>query len=629
MILVDYIFNHKRYKQVISLYKEACQKYNSAYKIWAKHHNLPDNVNYRTQKIVADNISEIRKVDAWIKTYANILRNKKEALLWLYNQKGKQYVRELKYNDYKFIIDNEKELNLLNNYMCTYNYLMQTQKEAVNRFLSSVTNIHSYNDIQKIALGKERITQITSILTNAHSCEYKYEYAWKCFSKGRNFNEIPICDLETVLDDKFNIKDTFLKLYEKKANLIKLILGAGMLPIDSFEKKTIEQEEELIQLLSSSLNPVDKFNADIHLENKDELKRAILDSKYYGNGFRFAESYDINKFYNLRNEFDNIGAYFDSAVEKVRENEAIVKAFNKEKSGKSVIFIEDYLSIVTEGSSLYIAVEQYNKEKEKRDKAKSIKLLNTKGFDAIYNCIDLDTCSMSTIIDIINNESQISIKNREIEEQERIKIEEEKKKREISTLYSCVENWGTLYCGLKYSYLINYYPTTCDFEATDSEWNDRWLVWNFKNTPGKTTPRHHQEALNNVVPRLTRLLQNTFGLYLPKLTLVCIPASSAENTYARFHDFSELLCSQTSMENSFDRISVLASKVERRNGGTSINTNNLQFDNEFFRGRYIILFDDVITRGDSMSSFKEKMQQLGSIVIAGISIGKTKHLRDF
>lgn len=67
MILVDYIFNHKRYKQVISLYKEACQKYNSAYKIWAKHHNLPDNVNYRTQKIVADNISEIRKVDAWIK----------------------------------------------------------------------------------------------------------------------------------------------------------------------------------------------------------------------------------------------------------------------------------------------------------------------------------------------------------------------------------------------------------------------------------------------------------------------------------------------------------------------------------------------------------------------------------
>ena len=61
----------------------------------------------------------------------------------------------------------------------------------------------------------------------------------------------------------------------------------------------------------------------------------------------------------------------------------------------------------------------------------------------------------------------------------------------------------------------------------------------------------------------------------------------------------------------------------------SINTDNLQFDRDFFKGRYVILFDDIITRGDSMSSFKEKMQQLGAIVIAGVSIGKTKHHRDF
>lgn len=221
-------------------------------------------------------------------------------------------------------------------------------------------------------------------------------------------------------------------------------------------------------------------------------------------------------------------------------------------------------------------------------------------------------------------------------ERERRHREEERRRREEADirettqyLKNCVSEWPVLYGGLHYNYLINYYPTTCDFEATQSEWNDRWLVWNFKNTPGKTTEYHHQEALNNVVPRLTSFLKDTFGLYLNKLTLVCIPASSEENTYARFYEFSKLICNNTGMENSYDKISVLKSKVERRNGGTSIDTNNLQFDNAFFKGRYIILFDDVITRGDSMNSFKDKMQQLGSIVIAGISIGKTKHLRDF
>lgn len=627
MILTDFIFHHKRYEHVISLYKEVREKYDSAYKIWAEHYNLPEKNNYKTKKIVADNISDIRKVNAWIKTYTDILKNKKDALLWLYNKTDKQYISVLHYNDYKFIIDNEKELNLLHSYINTYNYFMQTQKEAVDRFLLSSSNKHSYDAIQKIAFGKERITKLTSVLTNAHSCEHKYVYAWKSFSRGRNFNDIPIHELETISDNEFSVKETYLKLYEKKHNLINLILGKNILPLDSFEQRTIDQETMVIRLLSSNLNPIAQFNADVHIDNKDELKRAILDSEYYGHNLNFVDSYDINKFYKLRKDFDNIGVSFDSAVDKIKENEDAVKAFNKDRNGKAVVFIEDYLSIVTEGSPLFIAVEQYKTEKEKRNKAQCIKHLNPKGFNAMYNCVDLDTCPLATIIDIINNKDRISTMDSTIREQERIDAEIQEKKREQSNLYLCVENWETLYCGLKYSYLINYYPTTCDFEATESEWEDRWLVWNFKNTPGKTTEYRHQEALHNIVPRLTRLLKNTFGLYLNKLTLVCIPASSEENTYARFYEFSKLLCKNTGMENSYDKILVLKSKIERRYGGTSIDTDYLQFDNTFFRGRYIVLFDDIITRGDSMSLFKLKMQQLGATVIAGVSIGKTKHQR--
>lgn len=624
MILADYIFNHKQYKQVISLYEEVRDKYISAYKVWAEHYNLPDGENYQKKKTVADNIFEIKRVDAWIRTYADIVRYKKDALLWLYDKTGKQYNNDLKYNDYKFIIDNEAELNLLHSYICIYNHLIHTQKEAVDRFLSSSSNTHSYNKILKVALNKERIIQITSILSNAHSCE-KYSYAWKLFSKERSFNKIPISELETVSDEKFSIKDTFLKIYENKSSLIKLILGKDMLPVDSFEKETIEQEEEIIPLLFSELNPTEQFNANIHLDNANELKRAILNSECYGNEFDFTESYDINKFYKLRSSFDSIGVSFDHAAKKIRENESVVKSFNQEKRGKYVVFIENYLSIVTKGSELFIAVEQYNEEKEQRDKAKSIKRGNKMGFNAMYNCIDLDTCPISVIIEIINNKSKISEKNYELEEKERIKAEEEKKRHEISILHSCVEKWSTLYCGLKYSYLVNYFPTTCNFEVSDSEWNDRWLIWNFKNTPGKTTPQHHLEALKNIIPRLVYQLEKTFGIHLHKLTLVCIPASSQEKTIARYKEFSKILCNETGMKNAYEHMNLISSSSEKKFGGSGIDTNNVSFETGYFRGKYILLFDDVITKGESMLKFKIKMEELGATVVGGFSIGKTKH----
>ena len=39
-----------------------------------------------------------------------------------------------------------------------------------------------------------------------------------------------------------------------------------------------------------------------------------------------------------------------------------------------------------------------------------------------------------------------------------------------------VSTWNVLCGGFHYSYLLNYYPTTCNFEATQKEWNDCWIL---------------------------------------------------------------------------------------------------------------------------------------------------------
>lgn len=79
------------------------------------------------------------------------------------------------------------------------------------------------------------------------------------------------------------------------------------------------------------------------------------------------------------------------------------------------------------------------------------------------------------------------------------------------------------------------------------------------------------------------------------------------------------------MENAFGHIQIVEDAVPKHLGGTGIPV--LQFDESFFKDKYVILFDDIITKGNSMLRFKNKLESCGATVIAGVSIGKTHHER--
>ena len=219
---------------------------------------------------------------------------------------------------------------------------------------------------------------------------------------------------------------------------------------------------------------------------------------------------------------------------------------------------------------------------------------------------------------------------RKVKEEAQRKAREEAERKAIKKkLLDKVSNWKLLFCELHYNYLLNYYPTTCNFEATQDEWDDRWIVWNFKNTPGKTSVTAHDRVLKSVIPQIKAKLQSTFGNYLlTQITLVCIPASSEEKTRARYEEFSTRLCSETGMINAYNHMHVISASQEKKFGGTGITAKNVDFESGYFNGKYVLLFDDVITKGESMLRFKNKMESLGATVIAGFSIGRTKHERE-
>ena len=219
-------------------------------------------------------------------------------------------------------------------------------------------------------------------------------------------------------------------------------------------------------------------------------------------------------------------------------------------------------------------------------------------------------------------------RRRLVQEAERRRKEQEIQ--ELNNLKDKISHWPNLsYWGdsLPYNYIINYFPTSSSIEATGSEWQDRRLIWNFKNDPNKTKNHEHENALDNIIPRIAEKLKQDFGdISLRKLTLVCIPASSNTKNIARFKEFSERLCNMMGMANAFNRIFILNEREATHDGGEY--SKNYSLDSEYFKDRYVIIFDDLITRGRSMIVMKRDLEKCGAKVICGFSVGKTKHNRD-
>lgn len=214
------------------------------------------------------------------------------------------------------------------------------------------------------------------------------------------------------------------------------------------------------------------------------------------------------------------------------------------------------------------------------------------------------------------------------EEQEAIREKEENVHRE---LVEAVSSWEYLSSGFRYNRLFYYYPTTCDFEATEEEWDNRYIVWNFKNDPAKCVSElEHEEALDEVIPLLKERLIDTFEEEnLPFLTLVCLPASTKVKNEARYKEFSERLCQETGMENGYEHIHFLRDGLSKNDPnnetGRSIQP-KISFD-DWFENKYVLLFDDVVTKGNTMLRYKRKLEEVGAVVVGGMCLGKTKHTR--
>lgn len=115
---------------------------------------------------------------------------------------------------------------------------------------------------------------------------------------------------------------------------------------------------------------------------------------------------------------------------------------------------------------------------------------------------------------------------------------------------------------------------------------------------------------------------------LSEVAVVCIPASTRYSNSRRWKRFANTLCRLTGAVNGFDRVQVSGSRKRAHITGEYELATNIKhyvhIDAEWFRGRKVLVIDDIYTTGRSSAAFMGAIEATGATVIMAMFLAKTK-----
>ena len=115
---------------------------------------------------------------------------------------------------------------------------------------------------------------------------------------------------------------------------------------------------------------------------------------------------------------------------------------------------------------------------------------------------------------------------------------------------------------------------------------------------------------------------------MSEVVVVCIPASTRYAHVRRWKRFSSELCRLTGAVDGFDRVQVSGSRKRAHVTGDYELCTNIKhcvhIDADYFRGKKVLVIDDIYTTGQSSSSFIGAMQAAGADVLGALFLAKTK-----
>lgn len=162
-----------------------------------------------------------------------------------------------------------------------------------------------------------------------------------------------------------------------------------------------------------------------------------------------------------------------------------------------------------------------------------------------------------------------------------------------------------------------YIPTSQ--KASEEAWQVRRHIWSFKKGQCQDVHIAAQTVIHLLEENFTRL---------DDVVLAVIPASNMVEHNDRYRDFCDEVCEATGMTNAFSHIKVQGNRIaihDKKHSGRLQNTQIISFDEEWFNGKQVIVFDDIITKGQSYAVMADTIEGFGAEVWGGCFLAKTSY----
>jgi phosphoribosylpyrophosphate synthetase len=122
---------------------------------------------------------------------------------------------------------------------------------------------------------------------------------------------------------------------------------------------------------------------------------------------------------------------------------------------------------------------------------------------------------------------------------------------------------------------------------------------------------------------LADFLDGNFTKEEMKNVVVCvIPASTQYKNDLRYKALCTKIAEKFPVINGYDYISIVSDRSDSRGQKSSDTVWNLSFSSSV-RGKTIVLFDDITTRGTSFIQVASKLKEKGAANVIGFFLGKT------
>ena len=165
-----------------------------------------------------------------------------------------------------------------------------------------------------------------------------------------------------------------------------------------------------------------------------------------------------------------------------------------------------------------------------------------------------------------------------------------------------------------------YIPKAYRELATEEEKNFSEWVINFKDGQKAQLKEGAQMVISK--------LRQWYGDKARELVCVPVPCSSMAQYRSRFSYFCVVVANTLGQANPMQHVTILGkrSAAHRNPAHTIVKDDNyeVQVDGEFFKGKKVVIVDDIISSGRTADDFAKVLEDAGAEVKGGIFFAKTK-----